>query len=116
MGGPRDGEKKDVGLEDKTIFTFQAPEAVFVRYTSKHPSPDLKPYIARYERVAVTPGGVAVFEVQPRRTTTVIEIEVVHHDLTEPKLVRELAAAHVTRISDDYRALTAGITAARLKD
>lgn len=110
VGGPRDGEKADVGLEDATIFTFEAPK------WNAPPISDLKPYITTYTRVAVTPGGVAIFEEEPRRTTTVIEVEIVHNTSTDPERVRGLTAEYVTRIADDRRAELAGITHARLKD
>jgi hypothetical protein len=115
VGGPRDGKKLNVNAYDKTIFTFDLPKPYWGN--SCAPAVLTDNYVTTYERVALTPGGVAIFEERrPREVSTNLEIEIVHVPQADPKMIRNIVEELVPRIAGDYRAFSAGIKSAKLKD
>jgi hypothetical protein len=113
-GGPLAGKTKQVCPSKDVIYTFELPKLAELSEGSAPFAETLMPYIRTYRKVYTTPGGVAVFEVEPLTVTTEFTISVEHHPDSDPLTVRRVVESVVESTPNHGTAFIGGITGARV--
>lgn len=116
-GGPLAGKTKSVWLDQDVVYAFERPKLELSEDSAPFAKAPISPYYIRtYRKVYTTPGGVAVFEVEPLTVTTEFTISVEHHPDADPAVVRRCVEGTIWHIPEYTGAFTGGVKAARLKD